>query len=72
MDVQPIVKIDICPIKRVKCATVLGVEIDENLNWEKHMEYIVSKVSSRLGAVKRLVGRDTLRASVECMDPAAF
>ena len=35
MDVQLTVKIDTCPIKRVKCAKVLGVEIDENLNWEK-------------------------------------
>jgi hypothetical protein len=54
MDVQPTVKIDTCPIKRVKCAKVLGVEIDENLNWEKHIEYIASKVSSGIGALKNL------------------
>ena len=65
MDVQPTVKIDTCPIKRVKCAKVLGrvLEIDENLNWEKHIEYIVSKVSSGIGALKKLkefVERDTL------------
>ena len=54
MDVQPTVKIDTCPIKRVKCAKVLGVEIDENLNWEKHIEYIASsKVSSGIGALKK-------------------
>ena len=63
MDVQPTVKIDTCPIKRVKSAKVLGVEIDENLNWEKHIEYIASKVSSGIGALKKLkefVDRDTL------------
>ena len=35
MDVQPTVKIDTCPIKRVKCAKMLGVETDEHLNWGK-------------------------------------
>jgi hypothetical protein len=65
MDVQPTVKIDTCPIKRVKYAKVLGVEIDENLNWEKHIEYIASKVSSGIGALKKVkefVDRDTLGA----------
>ena len=63
MDVQPTVKIDTCPIKRVKCAKVLGVEIDGNLNWENYIEYIASKVSSGIGALKKLkefVDRDTL------------
>ena len=54
MDVQPTVKIDTCPIKRVKCAKMLGVEIDEHLNWEKHIECIASKVSSGIGALKKL------------------
>ena len=44
MDFQPKVKIDTCPIKRLKYAKVLGVEIDENQNWEKHIEYFFSKV----------------------------
>ena len=63
MDVQPTVKIDTCPIKRVKCAKMLGVEIDEHLNGEKNIECIVSKVSSGIGALKKLkefVNRDTL------------
>ena len=63
MDVQPTVKIDTSPIKRVKWAKVLGVEIHENLNWEKHIEYIARKVSSGIGALKKLkefVDRDTL------------
>ena len=28
--------------------------MDENLNWEKHIDYISSKVSSGIGAIKRL------------------
>ena len=63
MDDQPTVKIDTCPIKRVKCAKVLGVEIDENLIREKHIEYIASKVSSGIGALKKIkefVDRNTL------------
>ena len=42
MDFQPKVKIDTCPVKRLKYAKVLGVEIDENQNWEKHIEYFFS------------------------------
>ena len=32
IDVQHTVKIDTCPFKRVKCAKVLALEIDQNLN----------------------------------------
>ena len=42
---------------------MLGVEIDEHLYWEKHIECIASKVSSGIGALKKLkefVNRDTL------------
>ena len=42
---------------------MLGVEIDEHLNWEKHIECIASKVSSGIGALKKLkefVNRNTL------------
>ena len=41
-------------VKKVKNTKVLGVQLDENLNWEKHMDYISSKVSSGIGAIKRL------------------
>jgi sRNA-binding carbon storage regulator CsrA len=53
MDIQPTrVKIDTCPIKRVKCTKVLRVETDENLNWEKHTEYIISLVKYLRGLVR--------------------
>ena len=42
-------------VKKVKNTKVLGVQLDENLNWEKHIiDYISSKVSSGIGAIKRL------------------
>ena len=44
IDVRPTVKIDTRPIKRVKCTKLLGVEIDEHLKWEKHVDHIASKV----------------------------
>ena len=51
MDVQPTVKIDTCPIKRVKYAKVLGVEIDENLNWEKQHRRKTSAHASTLPVI---------------------
>ena len=63
MDIQPRVKIDRKPIKRVKNTRVLGVQVDEHLNWEKHIECIASKISSGIGAIRKLrefVDRNTL------------
>ena len=33
---------------------MLGVQLDENLNWLKHIDYINSKVSFGIGAIKKL------------------
>ena len=41
-------------VKKVKNTKVLGVQLDENLNWEKHIDYISSTISSGIGAIKRL------------------
>ena len=41
-------------IKRMKCTEVLGVQIDEHLNWKQHIEYIVNKISSGIGALRIL------------------
>jgi hypothetical protein len=35
-------------------AKMLGVQIDENLNWGKHIEFIISKISSGIGAIRKL------------------
>ena len=37
-----------------KYYSCLGVTFDEKLNWEKHIDYICSKVGSGIEAVKRV------------------
>ena len=62
-DVQPRVKINGKSIKRVKHAKVLVVQIDQHLNWENHVELIATKISSGIGAIRKLkefVNRNTL------------
>ena len=54
LDVQPSINIDKQSVKRVKHTKVLGVQIDEHLNWGKHIESIASKISSGIGAIKKL------------------
>ena len=63
LDVQPSINIDKQSVKRVKHTKVLGVQIDEHLNWGKHIESIASKISSGIGAIKKakeFVDRNTL------------
>ena len=47
IDVQPTVKINSQHIKRVKCTKVLGVQIDEHLSWNQHIEYIANIIKYR-------------------------
>lgn len=54
IDIEPTVRINSQHIKRVKCTEVLGVQIDEHLNWKQHIEYIVNKISSGIGALRKL------------------
>ena len=54
IDVQPTVKTNSQHIKRVKCTKVLGVQIDEHLSWNQHIEYIANKISSGIGAIRKL------------------
>ena len=41
-------------IKRVYHAKSLGLYIDKNLSWSKHIEEISKKISSGIGALKRI------------------
>ena len=41
-------------IKKVKEAKSLGLFIDEHLSWAKHIEEISKKISSAIGALKRI------------------
>ena len=48
------VMIDNNELERVEHAKSLGVTIDKNLNWSIHVDNIVKKVSSCVGALKRV------------------
>ena len=49
-----VVFVDNKRIKRVSSSESLGLTIDENLNWCKHIDNISKKVSSGIGALKRM------------------
>ena len=53
LNIQPSINIDQQPVKRVKHCKVLGVQIDEHLDWSKHIESIASKISSGISAIKK-------------------
>jgi hypothetical protein len=42
------------PIPRTENYTCLGVNFDERLTWEKHIDMICSKVSAGIGAIRRI------------------
>jgi hypothetical protein len=42
------------PIKKVKETKALGVHIDEFLSWDKHIDKIAKKISSGIGAIRKL------------------
>jgi hypothetical protein len=51
LDSQPSVNIGHDSIKHVPHSRVPGVEIDENLSWNKHIENVVKKLTSGIGAI---------------------
>ena len=48
------IEIDGKSIKKVEEAKSLGLFIDEHLSWTKHIEEISKKISSAIGALKRI------------------
>ena len=46
--------LDGVPIDQVSSAKSLGVYIDENLSWNTHIDQLSKKISSRIGALKRI------------------
>ncbi len=42
------------PIPKIDHYSCLGVNMDERMSWEKHVECICSKVSVGIGAMRRL------------------
>ena len=58
-----LIKIGYDCIKQVRHSRALGVEIVEHLSWNKHIENVVKKVTSGIGAMRRIrnfVDRETL------------
>ena len=45
--------IDSMPIKRVDHCKFLGVYLDQNLNWKKHIGEIASKISQSIGIISK-------------------
>ena len=41
-------------LKRVQDTKCLGVQIDENLTWERHAEYIIQKVACNIGILRKV------------------
>ena len=60
---SPRLAIDDTPVNRVSCTKLLSVMIDKNLGWEEHITTISKKISSGIGAIKRIravVSRGTI------------
>ena len=41
-------------IKQCYSSKILGVELDCNINWKEHINFIAQKISKKLGLLKRL------------------
>ena len=57
------VKINSEPIERVYYTKFLGVFLDSNLNWKKHIEYVSKKISKSIGILckaRKLLNKPTL------------
>ena len=48
------IEIDGKPIQRVDAAKSLGLLIDEHLPWSKHLDHKSMKITSAIGALKRV------------------
>ena len=53
-NVRRLISIDDRTIKRVEHTKSLGLTIDAQLSWSKHVDEISKKVSSAIGALKRV------------------
>ena len=61
--IQPNIEINQVKINQVGNATALGVEIDDRLSWDNHIDKVSKKVTSGIGAIRKihdLVDRETL------------
>ena len=49
-------------VESVKDLHGVGVTINSDLSWGKHVSYIVNKANKVLGVIKRSVGNDNMHA----------
>ena len=54
LTVSPTFAINDFPVIKVSGAKSLEVSVDDNLDWGSHIRYIIKKVSSGIGAMKRV------------------
>ena len=59
------IRIDDREVKRVHSTKSLGLHIDSNLTWSVHIEKVCKKISSAIGALKRIRSFITTRTAVE-------
>ena len=52
--IQPNIEINQVKINQVGNATVLGVEIDDRLSWDSHIDKVAKKVTSGIGAIRKI------------------
>ena len=55
-DPELCVTVNNASVKQVKSAKTLGMTLDENLTWRDNVEVISKKISSGIGALKRIRG----------------
>ena len=63
--VSPTLAINDFRVTQVATAKSLGVTIDDNLDWGSHMEKIIKKVSSGIGAIKRVLKAPCPQATLQ-------
>ena len=42
------------PVPQTSTFKCLGVDLDQKLNWEKHIDSVCHKISAGIGAMKRI------------------
>ena len=49
-----IISVDGCQIRRAKSVKFLGFIVDDTLTWDKHVDYISTKISKNIGIIKHV------------------
>ena len=63
--VIPAIKINDCVLERVSSCKLLGLRIDDDLQWKTNTEYIVKNAAKRLHFLKILKGYNALREDLK-------